>query len=60
MSYIAWLTANPPPDLHELIAKYGGYNKIAWTEYDRAMAEWRKRYAMRPVGFATMKEWEGK
>jgi hypothetical protein len=33
-----------PPDLQELVARFGGYDKItpeAWAEYDRAMAEWQ-------------------
>jgi len=36
----------PAPDLHELIEHHGGYDKIppeAWTEYDRALADWQER-----------------
>jgi hypothetical protein len=36
---------NPAPDLQDLVRKHGGYDKIppeAWTEYDRAMAEWHE------------------
>lgn len=36
----------PPPDLQELVARHGGYDKItpeAWAEYDRTMAEWQQR-----------------
>jgi hypothetical protein len=34
----------PPPDLQELVAKHGGYIKItpkAWSEWDKANAEWQ-------------------
>jgi hypothetical protein len=34
-----------PPDLQELVAKHGGYDKITakgWAEFDRAMAEWQQ------------------
>jgi hypothetical protein len=33
----------PPPDLHALIRKHGGYSKIpaeAWAEWDRDVAQW--------------------
>jgi hypothetical protein len=33
-----------PPDLQELVARFGGYSKITaegWAEYDTAMAEWQ-------------------
>jgi hypothetical protein len=30
-----------PPDLQELVARFGGYDTEAWAEYDRAMAEWQ-------------------
>ena len=51
--YAAWLAENPAPDLQELVAKHGGYNKItpeAWAAYDAAMEAWRKRYALRAIG----------
>jgi hypothetical protein len=35
-----------PPDLQELVARFGGYNKITaegWAEYDRAMAEYQQQ-----------------
>jgi hypothetical protein len=35
-----------PPHLQDLVARFGGYDKItpgAWVEYDRAMAEWHVR-----------------
>jgi hypothetical protein len=34
----------PPPDLHELIRKYGAYSQItpqAWAQYDREMERWK-------------------
>jgi hypothetical protein len=34
------------PDLKELIARHGGYDKIAleaWAEWDRSNAEWQER-----------------
>jgi hypothetical protein len=30
-----------PPDLHEWIARYGGYTKIDWEAWDRAMEEYQ-------------------
>lgn len=45
-----WLT-DPAPDLHELIAQYGGYHLIpqqAWREHDTAMARWQARRKMAP------------
>jgi hypothetical protein len=42
--------AQRPPDLQELVARYGGYNRItpeAWAKYDRAVAEWK---ASRGIG----------
>jgi hypothetical protein len=35
-----------PPDLQELVAEHGGYDKItpkAWAEYDARMAAWQAR-----------------
>jgi len=35
-----------PPDLQELLARFGGYDKItpeAWAAYDKAMAVWQRR-----------------
>jgi hypothetical protein len=42
------MTARPPrpPDLQELVARHGGYDKItpeAWAKYDCAMADWHVR-----------------
>jgi hypothetical protein len=34
-----------PPDLHELIDRFGGYGAIppdAWAAFDRALAEWKQ------------------
>jgi hypothetical protein len=53
--YDSWLRANPAPDLQELVARHGGYDKIppeAWAEYDRAMAEWQERRGSRSVQVA--------
>jgi hypothetical protein len=44
--YADWLRSNPAPDLQELVARHGGYDRITpevWAEYDRAMAEWQAR-----------------
>ena len=41
-----WLRANPPPDLKDLVRRYGGYDKIppaGWTEWDQRVAEWHIR-----------------
>lgn len=38
--------SDPPPNLQELVTRFGGYNKIpqeAFYEYDRAMAAWQRR-----------------
>src|SRR5262249_55762204 len=38
--FAQWLGKNPTPDLQELVAHYGSYDKIppeAWAEYDKAM-----------------------
>jgi hypothetical protein len=46
-TFADWLEANPPPDLQELVAKYGGYHLIppeAWTRHDQEMADWNSRY----------------
>jgi hypothetical protein len=37
---------NSPPDLQELVAAAGGYDKITpgmWAAFDRAMADWQLR-----------------
>ena len=34
----------PPPDLQELVRKYGGYSQItdvAWERYDRDLKQWK-------------------
>jgi hypothetical protein len=28
VSYAEWIKTDPPPDLQELVRRYGGYNKI--------------------------------
>lgn len=41
--YERWLKDHPPPDLQELIRKYGKYSQIppeAWAEFEAAMEEW--------------------
>jgi hypothetical protein len=41
--YERWRKDHPPPDLHELIRRYGTYSQIppeAWEEFDAAMEEW--------------------
>jgi len=46
MPFEAWLGKDPAPDLQELVAHFGGYDKItpeAWAAYDRATAEWQQR-----------------
>ena len=51
--YADWLRSNPTPDLQELVARHGGYDKIspeAWAEHDRAMAEWQERRRARSEG----------
>jgi hypothetical protein len=38
--------ANPAPDLHALVERHGGYERIppeAWAQHDQAMAEWQER-----------------
>jgi len=43
-SFAEWCNANPPPDLAELIRKYGGYWDIpeeAWREYLTAIDRWQ-------------------
>jgi len=48
-----WLKANPPPCLQNLVALYGGYDKItpeAWSLYDEAREEWNARRLTRLNG----------
>jgi hypothetical protein len=33
-----------PPDLQEWIARYGGYHKIDWEAWDRAVELWLAAY----------------
>jgi hypothetical protein len=40
---------DPAPDLHELIEKHGGYDRIppeAWAQWDRLSEAWRRRHRM--------------
>jgi hypothetical protein len=30
-----------PPDLQEWVARYGGYHKIPWAEWDAAIEQWQ-------------------
>jgi hypothetical protein len=44
-----WLKKNPPPDLQDLVAKFG-YSKItpqAWALFEAESDEWRHRYRLR-------------
>jgi hypothetical protein len=39
-----WIKTHSPPDLQELVARHGGYNKItpeAWAEWDAANEAWQ-------------------
>ena len=36
----------PPPDLQELVQRYGGYDKIThegWAQFAKDMAKWQKQ-----------------
>jgi hypothetical protein len=46
MPYAEWIGKDPAPDLQELVAHFGGYDKIppeAWAAYDKTMAAWQLR-----------------
>jgi hypothetical protein len=52
-----------PPCLQELVARFGGYDKItpeAWSAYDAAIAQWQidRLFAMglRPISPEEMKQ----
>ena len=48
-----WLKANPPPDLHALVARWGSYKRIppeALAEFNRQRDEWEKRQRERLKG----------
>ena len=50
MTFEQWVEKNPPPDLHELVRKYGEYGAVlgeAWAAYDKAYADWQARYRSR-------------
>jgi hypothetical protein len=51
--FAEWARDNPPPDLQELIARFGSYSAIpasAWIEFDDAMKDWQARYRERGKG----------
>jgi hypothetical protein len=31
-----------PPDLQEWTARYGGYRRIPWDQWDKAVEDWRR------------------
>lgn len=49
----SWLASNPPPDLQELVAHWGGYDKIpesAWDQFQSAKDAWEDRRMTRLLG----------
>jgi hypothetical protein len=43
---------DPPPDLQQLVERYGGYSRVppeAWAKIDAAMAAWERRRRVRLV-----------
>ena len=41
-----WIKRDPPPDLQELVRRFGTYSAItpeAWAEYDAELADWDSR-----------------
>ena len=43
------MPADEAPNLQDLVARYGGYDKIppeAWARWDAANAEWQQRRRM--------------
>jgi hypothetical protein len=36
-----------PPDLQEWATRYGGYGKVDWEEWDRAMADYQSELKRR-------------
>jgi hypothetical protein len=50
------------PDLQELIASHGGYDKItpeAWAEWDRLNAEWQERQRLDSAALAATPDRQG-
>jgi hypothetical protein len=48
--YAEWIKTDPPPDLQELVKRFGGYSNItpqAWAENDAAMLRWQERRRLR-------------
>jgi hypothetical protein len=53
VEFSRWVQANPYPDLHALIAKYGAYWDIPepeWQEYRAAVKDWEQRRNERNFG----------
>ena len=43
--FAEWIKKHPPPDLQELVRRFGGYPKItpqAWADYDQGMVDWQR------------------
>jgi hypothetical protein len=40
-----------PPDLQEWVARYGGYHKIPWPEWNAAMAAWHVARRIHTAGY---------
>jgi len=46
VDFAEWVKENPPPDLQELVAKYGTYSAIpegAWRDFYRRRDLWESR-----------------
>jgi hypothetical protein len=44
--FTVWLTCNPQPALHDLVQRYGGYQRVpadAWAQFDLDIADWQAR-----------------
>lgn len=42
-TYTEWLTEHPPPDLMELVERFGGFSRVPveeWAKYDHAYRSW--------------------
>jgi hypothetical protein len=58
-----WLALNPPPSLQELVAKYGGYDKIPaleWERFDLARTQWESARRDRLLGSQNWRLFEAK
>jgi hypothetical protein len=52
-SYDQWRIAHPPPDLQELVTRWGDYWSIpdeAWIKWQDAMKRWREERKDRWLG----------